>query len=61
MGDPKADEDQGKGRDRHSQEKVLEKELKDTFPTSDPLASTQPSGGVTGTEPPPIGQKTGEE
>lgn len=36
-------------------DKTVEKELKDTFPASDPLSSTQPGSGITGTEPPPKG------
>ena len=36
-------------------DKTVNKELKDTFPASDPLASTQPGHGITGTEPPPKG------
>ncbi|MBZ9939028.1 hypothetical protein LB518_22210 [Mesorhizobium sp. BR1-1-16] len=33
-----------------SKEQKLDLELKETFPTSDPLASTQPGAGVTGSE-----------
>jgi len=32
----------------------LDKELKDTFPTSDPLAATQPGSGITGPEVKPL-------
>ncbi|MCX5515872.1 hypothetical protein C3941_05465 [Kaistia algarum] len=35
---------------RAAEDKKLDKELKDTFPTSDPLASVQPGSGVTGAE-----------
>jgi hypothetical protein len=46
-----------KGAERQER---LDKELKDTFPASDPPSETQPGGGgATGTEPPPAGQKTG--
>lgn len=40
---------------KKEEDKTVTKELKDTFPASDPLASTQPGGGITGTEPPPKG------
>ena len=36
-------------------DQTITKELKDTFPASDPLSSSQPGGGITGTEPPPKG------
>jgi hypothetical protein len=36
-------------------DKVVTKELEDTFPASDPPASTQPNSGITGAEPPPKG------
>lgn len=36
-------------------DKAIDKELKETFPASDPLSSTQPGSGITGTEPPPKG------
>lgn len=36
-------------------DKVVHKELEDTFPASDPPASTQPNSGITGAEPPPKG------
>ena len=32
------------------EETRLDTELKETFPTSDPLASTQPGAGITGAE-----------
>jgi hypothetical protein len=32
------------------QERQLTKELEETFPASDPLASTQPGSGITGPE-----------
>ncbi len=35
---------------KKAEEKKLDKELSETFPTSDPLASTQPGSGVTGAE-----------
>lgn len=37
----------------------LDEGLKETFPASDPLAETQPGGGITGDEPARQGQKTG--
>jgi hypothetical protein len=37
-------------KSRSEQERKLSKELESTFPASDPLASTQPGGGVTGPE-----------
>ena len=36
--------------ERKQEERKLDKELQDTFPTSDPLAATQPGSGVTGAE-----------
>ena len=36
-------------------DKVVHKELEDTFPASDPLSATQPNSGITGAEPPPKG------
>ena len=42
-------------KDRKEADRTVDKELKDTFPASDPPASTQPGGGITGTEPPPKG------
>ncbi|MCX5481338.1 hypothetical protein OSH08_20220 [Kaistia geumhonensis] len=42
------------GRAAREEKKVkegkLDEELRETFPTSDPLASTQPGSGVTGAE-----------
>lgn len=35
---------------RQREDSKLDKELKDTFPTSDPLAAVQPGSGVTGAE-----------
>ena len=35
---------------RHAEDRKLDKELKETFPSSDPLASSQPGAGATGTE-----------
>lgn len=35
---------------RASKEQRLDEELKETFPTSDPLASAQPGAGITGAE-----------
>jgi hypothetical protein len=35
---------------KRGQEQKLDKELKETFPSSDPLASAQPGSGVTGPE-----------
>ena len=35
-------------------ENKLDEELRETFPTSDPLASTQPGSGVTGAEVKPL-------
>lgn len=42
-----------------AEQEKLDKALKDTFPASDPPEGAQPGSGVTGTEPPPKGQKTG--
>ena len=42
-------------KEKKEADKAIDKELKDTFPASDPLASTQPGSGITGTEPPPKG------
>ena len=39
-------------------DKDYDKELKDTFPASDPPSASQPGGGITGTEPPP---KSGQQ
>ena len=36
-------------------DKMVTEELKETFPASDPLSSSQPGGGITGTEPMPKG------
>ena len=44
-----------KAKDKKEADKTIDEELKDTFPASDPLASTQPGSGITGTEPPPKG------
>jgi hypothetical protein len=35
---------------RKEKEKRLDKELKETFPTSDPPGSVQPGSGITGAE-----------
>lgn len=35
---------------RQHDDRRLDKELKDTFPTSDPLGAVQPGSGVTGAE-----------
>jgi hypothetical protein len=37
-------------KSKKDQEHALSKELEGTFPASDPLASTQPGGGITGPE-----------
>jgi hypothetical protein len=37
-------------KSKGEQDRQLTKELEMTFPTSDPLASTQPGGGITGAE-----------
>ena len=37
-------------KSKKDQERALSKELEATFPASDPLASTQPGGGITGPE-----------
>ena len=42
-------------KEKKEADRAVDQELKDTFPASDPLASTQPGGGITGTEPPPKG------
>ena len=42
-------------KEKKEADRTVDQELKDTFPASDPLASTQPGGGITGTEPPPKG------
>lgn len=39
---------------RQAEEEKLDEELKETFPTSDPLASSQPGSGVTGAEVKPL-------
>ncbi len=54
----------GEARRKQQQRKASEKRrldegLKETFPASDPLAETQPGGGITGDEPARDGQKTG--
>lgn len=36
--------------DRNEKSKELDKEIKDTFPASDPASSTQPGSGITGAE-----------
>ena len=43
------------------QDRELSRELEETFPASDPPASTQPGGGVTGPEVarPPAGKASG--
>jgi len=59
MGEAKRRQQAGERKDAEEQKK-LDKQLKDTFPASDPPTETQPGGGgATGTEPPPAGQKTG--
>ena len=59
MGEAKRRQQAGERKDVEEQKK-LDKQLKDTFPASDPPTETQPGGGgATGTEPPPAGQKTG--
>ncbi len=35
---------------KDAKEQKLDEQLNETFPTSDPLASTQPGAGVTGAE-----------
>ena len=45
---------------RKKRDDKLEEALERTFPASDAPSQTQPSGGTTSTEPPPLGQKTGE-
>jgi hypothetical protein len=47
-------------RDDKNDSKKLERGLEGTFPASDPIQEEQPGGGITGTEPPPAGQKTGK-
>ncbi|GGE34048.1 hypothetical protein GCM10007276_09250 [Agaricicola taiwanensis] len=42
----KPDRDQNKEKNS----KELDKEVKDTFPASDPPSSTQPGSGITGAE-----------
>jgi hypothetical protein len=37
-------------KSKSEQERKLSKELESTFPASDPPASTQPGGGITGPE-----------
>jgi hypothetical protein len=37
-------------KSKGDQERRLSEELKESFPASDPPASTQPGGGITGTE-----------
>jgi len=39
-------------KSKSEQERQLNKELEGTFPASDPPASTQPGGGITGPEAP---------
>lgn len=46
---------------KKEEDKVVDKELQDTFPASDPPASTQPNSGITGTEPPPKGAPSREK
>jgi hypothetical protein len=49
----------GEARRRETtKDKEYDKELKDTFPASDPPSASQPGGGITGTEPLPQGTKT---
>ena len=47
-------------RRRKDKDRELDRSLEDTFPASDPAQETQPGGGITSTEPPPAGQKTGK-
>ena len=42
--------DEQERKSKGEQERQLTKELEETFPASDPPASTQPGGGVTGPE-----------
>lgn len=37
-------------KSKADQERLLSEELKQSFPASDPPASTQPGGGITGPE-----------
>ncbi|HMN72125.1 MAG TPA: hypothetical protein PKA55_09700 [Rhodoblastus sp.] len=46
-------------RQKSDEKRRLDEGLKETFPASDPLAETEPGGGITGDEPPRKGQKTG--
>ena len=48
-------------KEKKEADRAVDQELKDTFPASDPLASTQPGGGITGTEPPPKGAQDREK
>lgn len=47
---PTADHKNEKMTDANKKSKDLDKEMKDTFPASDPPSSTQPGSGITGAE-----------
>ncbi|MFT4098537.1 MAG: hypothetical protein QM651_15580 [Rhodoblastus sp.] len=55
MGEAKRKQQQKKSGEKRR----LDEGLKESFPASDPLAETQPGGGITGDEPPRAGEKTG--
>ncbi|MDE2364314.1 MAG: hypothetical protein KGM42_16685 [Hyphomicrobiales bacterium] len=59
MGEARIKRQKAKAR-KADAEARLEKSLVDTFPASDPSQETAPGGGITSTEPPPKGQKTGK-
>lgn len=44
----KADKAKPRGRDRESQPADYDEEVEETFPASDPPASSEPGGGITG-------------
>jgi hypothetical protein len=48
--DAKKPTDEHQQKSKGEQERQLTKELEETFPASDPPASTQPGSGITGAE-----------